>query len=135
MNHRAFRFSVSALIPVGAWGCAVPATEVQVPTMSMRQALDATQASETPIHARQELAPSLVPAALPPGAQRPLLSTPDIRLAYLYEWVDEEGDRHFGEWVAIPISGFHWIMSDGSRSTLPLAPSGRGEPAQSPESR
>ncbi|HEX7157362.1 MAG TPA: hypothetical protein VF229_09130, partial [Burkholderiaceae bacterium] len=54
----------------------------------------------------------------PPGAPRPLLTAPDVRMAYLYEWVDAEGNRHFGGWVAIPLRGFDWVMSDGSRGAL-----------------
>ncbi len=47
-----------------------------------------------------------------------MLTAPDVRLAYLYEWIDTEGNKHFGEWVAIPVAGFDWIMSDGARQSL-----------------
>jgi hypothetical protein len=42
-------------------------------------------------------------------------------MAYLYEWVDAEGNRHFGNWVAIPLTGFDWVMGDGSSSALDAA--------------
>jgi hypothetical protein len=54
----------------------------------------------------------------PPGAPQPVLAPPDIRMAYLYEWVDEEGNKHFGGWVAIPLAGFDWVMTDGSNPQL-----------------
>jgi hypothetical protein len=114
------RIVVAASLSAALLACATPATEVRVPTMSMHQALDASQASVSQFRSLPEPVPALSSAPLPPGAQRPLLSTPDIRLAYLYEWVDGDGNRHFGEWVAIPVSGFHWIMNDGSRSAMPL---------------
>jgi hypothetical protein len=39
-------------------------------------------------------------------------------MAYLYEWVDAEGTKHFGGWVAIPLAGFDWVMDDGSNPRL-----------------
>jgi hypothetical protein len=100
-------------------GCAVPATQVKVPTMPMRDALElsrATVAAAPP--PRADSLPHLVAANIPEGAPRPLLSAPDVRLAYLYEWVDGEGNKHFGEWVAIPVAGFDWVMSDGLRKSI-----------------
>jgi hypothetical protein len=106
--------------------CAVPATDVKVATMPMRSALDLTrEPASAGIEPRREGMPHLVAANIPAGAPRPLLSTPDVRLAYLYEWVDAEGNKHFGEWVAIPVSGFDWIMSDGLRKPI----DGRGAQA------
>jgi len=55
---------------------------------------------------------------LPSGISRPIVSLPDVRLAYLYEWVDAEGNRHFGAWVAIPLSPARWILPDGSTASL-----------------
>jgi hypothetical protein len=39
-------------------------------------------------------------------------------MAYLYEWIDAEGNKHFGGWVAIPLVGFNWVMTDGSNAPL-----------------
>jgi hypothetical protein len=105
-----------------AGGCAVPATEVQVPTHSMREALELSRGTRAPL-ARTDAwhGPRLLPLPVPPGAPQPLLAAPDIRMAYLYEWVDAEGNRHFGNWVAIPLTGFDWVMSDGSSSALDAA--------------
>jgi len=98
--------------------CATPATEVAVPTMPMRDALELAhdQAESSPMPASG--APRLVAAHIPQGAPRPLLTAPDVRLAYLYEWIDGEGNKHFGEWVAIPVAGFDWIMTDGMRRPM-----------------
>jgi hypothetical protein len=56
----------------------------------------------------------LLRSPAPPGAPQPLVAPPDIRMAYIYEWVDSEGNKHFGGWVAIPLAGFDWVMNDGS---------------------
>jgi hypothetical protein len=53
-------------------------------------------------------------------------------MAYLYEWVDAEGNKHFGGWVAIPLAGFDWVMTDGSNVELDTHP-GTNEPG--PEAR
>jgi hypothetical protein len=98
--------------------CAVPATQVEVPTMPMRDALDVARETAVVLPAHPDPSPQLVAPPIPKGAPRPLLSTPDVRLAYLYEWVDAEGNKHFGEWVAIPVAGFDWIMSDGAHEAI-----------------
>lgn len=98
--------------------CAAPATEVTVPTMPMRDALELAREQGPRPAPRTESAPHLVAANIPQGAPRPLLSAPDVRLAYLYEWIDGEGNKHFGEWVAIPVAGFDWIMTDGARRPM-----------------
>jgi hypothetical protein len=99
-------------------GCALPATQVTVPTESMQDALQQARGA-----ARAEVAnepPLRRPArsASPPGAPEPMFAQPDVRMAYLYEWVDVEGNKHFGGWVAIPLGGFDWVMSDGSNPPL-----------------
>jgi hypothetical protein len=109
----------SLVIVIGA--CAIPATEVDVTTMPMRQALDLARAEGNPAPGLKSATPRLTPGTPPQGTQKPLLSTPEVRLAYLYEWVDPEGNRHFGEWVAIPIAGFDWIMTDGTRAPIDAA--------------
>ncbi len=95
-------------------GCATPATGVDVPTLSMRKALDRARSRAPglpdPAPARVSGGPAVGPQAL--------VSPPDIRMAYLYEWVDPEGNKYFGAWVAIPVNGYEWVMVDGSRSSL-----------------
>lgn len=116
-NHTALCSCLACLVMLGA-GCAVPATQVEVPTQSMRDAYEVARANSPAPAGPPERTPRLVPAPLPKGAQRPMLSAPDVRLAYLYEWIDIEGNKHFGEWVAIPVAGFDWIMSDGAHQAL-----------------
>lgn len=106
-----------ALASLLAAGCAAPATDVAIPTESMHDALQQAQALRAPEPAAE--AAQLRPArsVAPPGAPQPNLAPPDVRMAYLYEWVDADGNKHFGSWVAIPLRGFDWIMNDGSTPT------------------
>lgn len=97
--------------------CAVPATQVDVPTQSMRKALEQSR-SERPKVMLPEPPATAGAAKDPPqhvsgaaGPPRPQLATPDVRMAYLYDWVDHEGNQHFGSWVAIPLSGFDWVLA------------------------
>ncbi len=120
------RGAVPALL---LYGCAIPATQVEIPTLPMQAALDLSRQTAIPVPKAPEPLPRLVAAPIPKGAPRPLLSTPDVRLAFLYEWVDSEGNKHFGEWVAIPVSGFDWIMGDGARESM-SGSSGESAPAE-----
>jgi len=100
--------------------CAQPATEVQVATMSMHEALEKARG---PALGANPAAPTALqipppPPPIPRGTPQGLLSAPPVRLAYLYEWIDADGNKHFGEWIAIPLAGFDWIMNDGSRAPL-----------------
>lgn len=106
--------------------CAQPATDVQVATMPMHAALEQARTAALPGPPRAAQPPR--PAGMPRGAAQGLLSAPDVRLAYLYEWIDAEGNKHFGEWVAIPIAGFDWIMNDGSLAPVDNAAPPPGEP-------
>jgi hypothetical protein len=117
-----FHFFEFFLVVAPLAGCAIPATQVEVPTQSMSDALrlafPTQQADPSADVTLRRSAHSLAP----PGAPQPLLAAPDVRMAYLYEWVDIEGNKHFGGWVAIPLVGFNWVMTDGS--TAPLGQSG-----------
>jgi hypothetical protein len=112
-------------------GCAVPATQVTVATESMPEALQQARRAAR-VEAVNDL-PLRRPArsVSPPGAPEPMFAQPDVRMAYLYEWVDAEGNKHFGGWVAIPLAGFDWVMSDGSNP--PLGP--RSGPARTDQPR
>jgi hypothetical protein len=101
-------------------GCAIPATQVAVPTESMHDALQQTRAARRFEPDGETQQRRSLRSQAPPGAPQPLFSPPDVRMAYLYEWVDGEGNKHFGGWVAIPLAGFNWVMTDGS--TAPLHP-------------
>jgi hypothetical protein len=105
-------------MPASLAGCAIPATQVEIPTESMRAALQ----QAFPIHQATMgdniSLPRSARSLAPPGAPQPLLAPPDVRMAYLYEWVDSEGNKHFGGWVAIPLTGFNWVMTDGSNASV-----------------
>ena len=117
MNHTLSPVALRAMATVTALAlsaCAVPATNVSVPTMSMNQALkqargDSLRVLETaavmpPRHGDDAGTGSPIP--------RPAIRPPDIRMAYLYSWVDAEHNKHFGSWVAIPVSDFDWAEGD-----------------------
>jgi len=113
------------LLPLAIAGCATPASDVRVPTMPMRDALAkartqplATAGAATPA-GEQAAALSTIPADGPIAVPRPALAAPDVRLAWLFDWVDAEGNRHYGSWVAIPVTSARWILSDGA--TVPIA--------------
>lgn len=99
-------------------GCAIPATQVAVPTASMHDAFERARGTPRTEPANEVPLRRPVRSAAPPGAPQPILAPPEVRMAYLYEWIDPEGNKHFGGWVAIPLAGFDWVMTDGS--TLPL---------------
>lgn len=124
------RITTPVLVAALLADCATPATQVNIPTESMHEALE---------HARgapRTGAPPELPlrrplrSASPPGAPEPMFAPPDVRMAYLYEWVDAEGNKHFGGWVAIPLAGFDWLMLDGSTAPLGHAPSRPSRPEQ-----
>jgi hypothetical protein len=133
MNYRTQRKhtlgSLLAAYLVG--GCAIPATEVAVSTESMHDALQQARAAHRSEPANEVPLRRPVRSPAPPGAPQPILAPPDVRMAYLYEWVDAEGNKHFGGWVAIPLAGFDWVMDDGSNPPLSAPPSespGSGTP-------
>ena len=101
-------------------GCAIPATQVVVPTESMRDALQQARSARRTEPVNEVPLRRPIRSAAPPGAPQPMLAPPDVRMAYLYERVDAEGNKHFGSWVAIPLAGFDWVMIDGSNP--PLSP-------------
>jgi len=104
--------------------CAIPATEVAVETMPMRKALEISRADgDVTATVEHNVAP-IERRSLPPALQGTILSTPDVRLAYLYEWIDTDGNKHYGEWVAIPVSNSRWVMSDGTQAPIELNPGG-----------
>ena len=112
--------------------CATPAASVKVPTMPMAAALDKARTTRiTPDPAGGSPpgnGPAAVPGAAAPGLAaaneppRPIVTAPDVRLAYLYEWVDGEGNRHFGSWVAIAVTPPRWVLSNGAAVPLDPAP-------------
>ena len=107
-------------------GCATPATEVKVPTMSMEQAYAASRSAQAAAQGTPDS--RIVRAVVSPGRPAPIVTPPDIRMAYVYEWIDTEGNLHYPGWVAIQVETFKWVMPevgavpmDGSTSRPPLA--------------
>jgi len=89
-------------------GCASPAVDVKVPTMTVPQAWNAAAEADFG-DVKAELKPAGAPSAMP----SPVISAPDIRMAYITPWRDELGNRHFGSWVAIQVQAPRWVSPDG----------------------
>jgi hypothetical protein len=114
-------------------GCAVPATQVEVPTRSMHEALEQSREGHPAAPAPDSAGRRALRTPSPPGVPSPLLAAPDVRMAYLYDWIDPEGNQHFGGWVAIPLAGFDWILNDGSAAPLnPPRPAAPAQPGGTP---
>jgi hypothetical protein len=101
--------SIALLWAAALAGCATPAVEVKVPTMSVPEAWNATTRADF----------GLVEARVNPpqgnaGLPYPVISAPDIRLAYIKPWKDEQGNRHFGSWVAIQVNPPRWVSPGGA---------------------
>ncbi len=117
MNHTIPAVALRAITTAAAIllsACAVPATQVSVPTMSMDHALKQDRRNSRRV---LETAPVMPPrhddvAGVGSEIPRPMIRPPDIRMAYLYSWVDTEHNKHFGSWVAIPVSDFDWAEGD-----------------------
>ncbi len=112
-------------------GCAAtPATEVKVETMSMDKAYAAARGAQAAADTSGQET-RIVRALVSPGRPAPIVLPPDIRMGYVYEWIDTEGNMHYPGWVAIQVEAFKWVMPeigavpmDGSVSRPPLANSG-----------
>ena len=120
---RARRAVTPILVAICLGGCATPASDIHVATLSMREALDRTTAGTSmaaiPVNPADQAAQvSAMPIPRPSQVPLPALAAPDVRLAWLFDWVDAEGNRHYGSWVAIAITPARWVLTDGS--TLPV---------------
>lgn len=105
------RVASSLLLVAAATGCATPASEVKVPTVPMEEALRASVASSA-IDLPRPTQAQVVQSLVRPDRPTPIVSAPDIRLAYIYEWVDSEGTWHFPNWIALPVRPFEWVLPD-----------------------
>jgi len=97
------------LLLIGLGACTAPGPQVKVPTMSVEQAWTTREPAEFGIATARVVTPSMK-AARP----YPIVSAPDIRLAYIKPWTDEAGNRHYGNWVAIQVDNPKWVLPDGS---------------------
>ncbi len=116
-RHAATLRAMTTAAALALSSCAVPATKVSVPTMSMDQALKQARRVSLRVLATAPVVSQLHgdAAGTRPEIPRPVIRLPEIRMAYLYSWVDTEHNKHFGSWVAIPVSDFDWIEGDHAR--------------------
>lgn len=112
-------------------GCATPAVDVKVPTSSMDEAYRVSVGAGTSTAAAAARNPArIVETTIRPDRPAPVVAAPDIRLAFIYQWVDAEGSLHYPSWVAIPVETFRWVVPElaPANGTLPLDGS-RSQPA------
>lgn len=119
MNHAIFPTLALAVV---LSGCASTAAEIKVPTTSMEEAWNSTPVQSS--RANDGVQGRVVGAVLRQEQPLPVVSAPDIRMAYIYSAPDAEGNMHYGSWVALPIDTFKWLMPEGAR--LPMAPGQAG---------
>ena len=91
-------------------GCATPATQVKAPTMTVDQAWRARATQDFAVGPGTRIMKPAVTAIAP----FPIISAPNIRLAYIKPWKDESGSYHFGHWVAIQVGTPKWLLPDGT---------------------
>jgi hypothetical protein len=91
-------------------GCATPATQVKVPTMTVEQAWRARTTQDYAVGPSTRIMKPAGQAVAP----FPIISAPNIRLAYIKPWKDESGNYHYGHWVAIQIESPKWLLPDGT---------------------
>ena len=90
--------------------CATPATQVKVPTMTVEQAWRARTTQDFAVgKGTREMK-----AAPDTKAPFPIISAPDIRLAWVVRWKDSEGNQHYGHWAAIQVEAPKWLLPDGT---------------------
>lgn len=107
---------LAALATCALAHCADDPGEIHVETVSMQDALDRSHPAEEAISVeltRHE------PPNSPAGAVS--IESTEGRMAWLYDWVDEAGNRHFGHWVAIPLAEPRWNR-DEAHAPVPLSP-------------
>ena len=108
-------------------GCTTPGARVAVPTMSVEQAWTTGRTVEVaPVAAR------VIDAGGAPTRPQPLMSAPQVRLAYIKPWTDAAGNRHYGSWIALPVDAPQWVLPDG---TLPPVDTTRPQSHPAPAAR
>lgn len=94
-------------------GCATPAIKVEVPTMTVPEAWNASSRADF-----GNAAARITRGQGNRGLPYPVVSAPDIRMAYIKPWKDEFGNRHFGSWVAIQVDPPRWVLPDGTLDSI-----------------
>ena len=107
------RHALSAFVAVVVSACATPAVQVKVPTMTVAEAWNAAARPALP-PSGQGLDARWRADADKTQAPVPVLSAPDVRMAYLKARTDASGNRHFGTWVAMQVRLPRWVLPDGS---------------------
>lgn len=123
MNIRSAAASIATMAIIA--GCASPAIDVEVPTTSMQNAWrshGATPKKATTDQNANVLESGIVRPTYSPGTPMPVVTAPEIRMAYLAPYADHDGVMHYGQWVAVEVHGYRWTLPDGSYMPLGGAP-------------
>lgn len=103
-------------------GCATPGDQVKVPTMSVEDAWNNKSTKELAAPVSRIMTPSeKAPAPYP------IITAPEVRLAYAKPWTDKDGVRHFGAWIAIQTESSKWVLPDGTLEPI-TSNSQQGQP-------
>ena len=96
-------------------GCATPASHVKVPTMTVQEAWNTRSQQDYAVSSRE------VKPAQPVGTVFPVVTAPDIRMAYKRPWKDADGNYHYGGWIALYVDQPKWVLPDGSLDPIERA--------------
>ena len=88
--------------------CGTTASQVKVPTMSVKEAWGLRDSHDYEVSSRE------VKPGHPSSTVFPVVTAPDIRMAYMRPWKDAAGNYHYGGWIALYVDGPKWVLPDGS---------------------
>jgi hypothetical protein len=108
--------------------CATPATDIQIPTKSMNDAYQDSRSGGTASGLPKAPDNRLVQAIVNSERPVPVLTPPDVRLAYVYSWVDADGTVHYPSWTAIAVKDFQWVIP--GLGTVPMNGTAQQTPPQ-----
>lgn len=116
--------------------CATPPTEVMVPTQSMQDAYRSSRGAQDTSTFKTES--RIVQSVVTSDRPVPVITPPDIRMAYVYAWVDSDGTVHYPSWTGIAVKDFQWVIPalgnapmNGSIQQQPPQPERLAKPTRS----
>ena len=118
MNYvlKSLTFSACAFALLQITGCAAPTMDVKVQTMSMQDSYKtAVGESVGQIEPKES---RIINPVMQHNMPYPVVAVPDVRMAYITPWKDDDGLLHYGSWVAVPVDSFKWVMPTGVSSPM-----------------
>lgn len=108
--------------------CGTPPLEVKVPTQSMQDAYRASSGGFIGSSADAKVESRIIRSVVTSDRPVPVVTPPDIRMAYVYAWVDSDGTVHYPSWTGIAVKDFQWVIP--SLGTIPMNGSLQQTPPQ-----